>query len=137
MLEIVHVAVGVICRESVKGKEIFLTQRKATSHQGGKWEFPGGKVEATENVAQALHRELKEEVAIELLACQPLIKITHDYGDKKVLLDVHLIEQYLGEPQAQEEQQQQGWFTLSMLDKLTFPEANKAIIEKLHSISFC
>ena len=35
-----------------------------------------------------IQRELKEEIGIEVLACQPLLKIPHDYGDKKVLLDV-------------------------------------------------
>ncbi len=134
MSEVVHVAVGVICRENETGKEVFLTQRKAQSHQGGKWEFPGGKLEDIDNVAAALHRELKEEVAIDVLACQPLMKITHDYGDKKVLLDVYLVEQFLGEPQAQEQQQQQGWFTLTELKSLNFPTANIDIVEKLQNL---
>lgn len=130
----VHVAVGVVCRhESNDGKQwqVFLTKRHESVHQGGKWEFPGGKVEADETVAQALSRELKEEIAIDILACQPLIKISHDYGDKHVVLDVFIVEQFIGEPNAQELQQQQGWFNLAALTTLDFPEANKAIVEKL------
>ncbi|MFT6918656.1 MAG: 8-oxo-dGTP diphosphatase, partial [Cognaticolwellia sp.] len=65
MTKIVHVAVGVI----KQAHKFFLTKRLADSHQGGKWEFPGGKVEENETVHQALHRELKEEVAIEPLTC--------------------------------------------------------------------
>ncbi|GLX77787.1 7,8-dihydro-8-oxoguanine-triphosphatase [Thalassotalea insulae] len=125
----VHVAVGVI----VSDGEFFLTRRHPDVHQGGKWEFPGGKVEVGETVAQALYRELKEEVAIEVLTCRPLIEIAHDYGDKSVLLAVYLVDNFQGEPSAQEGQQQ-GWFALSELATINFPEANKAIVEKLMTI---
>ena len=122
----VHVAVGVIYRD----REFFLTKRAVNVHQGGKWEFPGGKVESGETVAQALARELKEEVAIDVLACQPLIVIEHDYGDKKVMLDVFLVDNFAGEPNALEGQEQ-AWFSLTDLTVLDFPEANKAIVSKL------
>jgi len=122
----VHVAVGVIYRD----RKFFLTKRADNVHQGGKWEFPGGKVEANETVAQALARELKEEVAIEVLACEPLIVIEHDYGDKKVMLDVFLVDNFSGEPCAQEGQEE-SWFSLADLKTLNFPEANKAIVSKL------
>jgi 8-oxo-dGTP diphosphatase len=131
MSNVVHVAVGVIVAfDEQNNQEYFLTKRLAGSHQGGKWEFPGGKVEKDETVAQALFRELKEEVAIEVLTCQPLTTISHDYGDKKVCLEVFIIDNYLGEPSAQEGQQQ-GWFSLSSLQTLDFPAANQIIIEEL------
>jgi 8-oxo-dGTP diphosphatase len=143
MKKVVHVAVGVItraCREG--GCQYFLTKRLEQAHQGGKWEFPGGKVEKEETVAQALARELKEEVAIDILSCQPLIKIEHTYlgkgldeegnkkADKSVCLDVFIVDHFLGEPSAQEGQGQ-GWFSLAALQALDFPEANKGIIAKL------
>jgi len=126
MTKVVHVAVGVIFRE----QQYFLTKRLANVHQGGKWEFPGGKVESNETVAQALYRELKEEIAIDVLSCQPLIEIRHDYGDKKVLLDVYLVDNFQQEPIAQEGQQS-AWFSFEQLKELDFPDANKAIIDKL------
>ncbi|MBA6264170.1 MAG: 8-oxo-dGTP diphosphatase MutT [Colwellia sp.] len=126
MQKIVHVAVGVIVRE----QEYFLTKRLDSAHQGGKWEFPGGKVEKDETVAQALHRELQEEIAIDILSCYPLIEIDHDYGDKKVRLDVYVVDNFQQEPVAQEGQQS-GWFTLDELIKLDFPAANAAIVEAL------
>ena len=125
----VHVAVGVI----YQNEAFFLTKRAKQAHQGGKWEFPGGKVESDETVSQALFRELKEEIAIEVLACQPLIEIKHDYGDKSVLLEVFLVDNFTGEPETQEGLEQ-GWFSLSELNSLEFPEANKAIIEKLEQV---
>jgi len=61
----VQVAVAIIQRKKQDNSiEYFLTKRPEDVHQGGKWEFPGGKVEADETVTQALARELKEEVAI-------------------------------------------------------------------------
>ncbi len=127
--KMVHVAVGVIKQEN----KFFLTKRLANSHQGGKWEFPGGKVEVNETVHQALYRELKEEVAIETLACSPFMQISHDYGDKKVLLDVFVVEQFTGEAKALEGQQS-AWYTLAEFQELNFPAANQAIIEKLQEI---
>lgn len=126
MTKTVHVAVGVIKQEN----KFFLTKRLADSHQGGKWEFPGGKVEAGETVHEALYRELKEEVAIDTLTCTPLMQINHDYGDKKVLLDVFVVDNFTGQASALEGQQE-GWFTLAEFVDLQFPAANQAIIEKL------
>lgn len=127
MTKVVHVAVGVIKKEN----EFFLTKRLADAHQGGKWEFPGGKVEADETVHQALSRELKEEVAIDILTCTPLMQISHDYGDKKVLLDVFVVDNFTGNARALEGQQE-GWFTLAEFSNLNFPAANQAIIDKLY-----
>lgn len=129
MSKVVHVAVGVIKKED----KFFLTKRLATVHQGDKWEFPGGKVEKGETVHQALHRELKEEVGIDVLACTPLLEITHDYGDKHVLLEVFVVDNFLGEARAQEGQQE-GWFILAEFQKLDFPAANQIIIDKLNTL---
>lgn len=123
MSQVVHVAVGVIYRE----QQIFLTKRLQKAHQGGKWEFPGGKVEQNETVAQALARELKEEIAIDVLSCQPLTVIEHDYGDKKVCLDVYIVDQFLNEPSAQEGQEQ-AWTHIDNLTALDFPAANAEIV---------
>lgn len=125
-MKVVHVAVAVIKQSD----EFFLTKRLNEAHQGGKWEFPGGKVEQGETVYEALYRELKEEVAIEILTCTPFMKIEHDYGDKKVLLEVFIVDNYLGQAKALEGQQE-GWFSLAEFSKLDFPAANQAIIEKL------
>ncbi len=135
MSKVVNVAVGVIIRASKTiGKEYFLTKRLEHVHQGSKWEFPGGKVESDETVVEALFRELKEEIAIEVIDCKPLITIKHDYHDKSVCLEVYMVDSYTGEPNAQEGQGQ-GWFSLAQLKSLQFPEANKEIITELVKLS--
>ncbi|MFD2164964.1 8-oxo-dGTP diphosphatase MutT [Thalassotalea euphylliae] len=127
-MKVVHVAVGVILRD----KQVFLTRRHENTHQGGKWEFPGGKVELGETVAQALARELKEEVAIDVLACQPLMLIEHDYGDKQVKLEIFVVDQFSGEPNSCEGNEQQ-WYSIGELSDIDFPEANLAIVNELKS----
>lgn len=122
----VHVAVGVVLRDG----QVFLTRRHQDAHQGGKWEFPGGKVENSETVAQALYRELNEEISIDVLACTPFMEINHDYGDKKVKLDIFLVEQFSGEPNSAEGNEQQ-WCNIQSLADLDFPAANGVIVEKL------
>lgn len=130
----VKVAVGVVLRENQnKGEhETFVTRRLAHQHQGGKWEFPGGKVEPGESTAQALIRELEEEIGIHVQSSSPLVVISHDYTDKKVVLDVHKVYEFNSEPNGLEGQEGQ-WVKLSDLPSLEFPDANKVIIDKLLS----
>ena len=125
-MKVVHVAVGVIAR----GDEIFITLRPDDAHQGGKWEFPGGKVEEGETVLQALRRELAEEVGITVNHSEPVIVITHDYGDKQVKLDVHRVKDFAGEPHGKEGQASR-WVNVKSLNANDFPEANIPIISAL------
>ena len=71
-MQVVHVAVGVILDAE---KNILLTRRHDDLHQGGLWEFPGGKVEQGESLDTALARELHEELAIKPVKTSPLIEI--------------------------------------------------------------
>jgi 8-oxo-dGTP diphosphatase len=119
----VHVAVGVIS----DGKKILVARRPEHVHQGGLWEFPGGKVEAGETVQQALYRELLEELAIEVQQCEPLLTVVHDYVDKSVLLDVWWISDFSGEPHGREGQPLR-WVSGAELCGLEFPQANRAIV---------
>jgi len=90
---ILHAVAGVIRNTN---NEVLLARRHIHSHQGGLWEFPGGKVEEDETAQQALNRELYEELGILAEQMRPLIKIRHQYHDKEVLLDVWLIEKWSG-----------------------------------------
>ena len=122
----IEVAVGVILREG----QVFISKRADALHQGGKWEFPGGKREQGESYEQALSRELQEEIGIEVISSNPLMTITHDYSDKQVTLDVHVVDKFNGEAK-QLEGQEARWVDINSLVDYQFPEANKVIVEKL------
>jgi 8-oxo-dGTP diphosphatase len=119
-----QVAVGVIKNPS---GQILISLRDTSLHQGGLWEFPGGKVEATETVKQALARELKEELDIVVQSVEPLITINHRYPDLSVELCVFTIEDFDGEPKSCEDQPIQ-WVKPEDLKNYAFPAANQSII---------
>jgi 8-oxo-dGTP diphosphatase len=120
-----HVAVGVI--RNPRG-EILISRRPPDVHQGGLWEFPGGKVETGESVLQALEREIQEELGICIAACRSLLEVNHNYIDKAVLLDVWLVESFRGDPVGREGQAL-AWCLPEQLHRYRFPEANTAIVD--------
>lgn len=125
--KVVHVAVGVILDNE---ERVLLAKRPLQTHQGGLWEFPGGKVDGGESVSEALYRELEEELAIQVKTSEPLLEIRHDYTDKSVLLDVWLVTGFAGEPRGNEGQPI-VWVAVSELANYDFPAANQAIVEAL------
>ena len=124
---VVHVAVAVIVNTE---QAVLLALRQAHQHQGGLWEFPGGKVEAGEAVYDALVREAKEELDIMITQATPLLQIQHDYADKSVLLEVWKVNDYNGLPTGQEGQRLR-WCPVSELNPDDFPAANVAIIKAI------
>ena len=126
----VHVAVGVILDEF---HNILITRRAPDAHQGGLWEFPGGKVEAGESLALALARELREELGISIGRTSGLLEIRHDYGDKSVLLDVHVVWEFSGEARGLE-QQPLAWVAPGELADYAFPAANAPIVEAVQAL---
>jgi 8-oxo-dGTP diphosphatase len=121
----VHVAVGVILD---KDRNILLTRRAQDSHQGGLWEFPGGKVETGESLALGLRRELYEELGIAIGRTSALLEVRHDYGDKAVLLDVHVVWDFTGEARGLEGQPL-AWVAAEELAQYAFPAANVPIVD--------
>lgn len=126
----VHVAVGVILDAE---RRILLSKRAEDSHQGGLWEFPGGKVEPGETVQAALDRELQEELAISVLRTEPLLEVRHDYVDKAVFLDVHVVWEFSGEARGLEEQPL-AWVNPEALDGYAFPAANAPIVKAIRNL---
>ncbi len=125
--QIIHVAVGVIVDDAGR---VLIALRPEGVHQGGLWEFPGGKCEPGEGVEEALRRELHEELGITVLRQQPLCLIRHHYGDKEVLLDVYRVDRFTGDPVGREGQPIR-WASVASLDPTQFPAANRPIIKRL------
>ena len=109
---------------------VLVTRRAPDAHQGGLWEFPGGKVEEDENLLEALARELREELGVLVETTQELMALEHDYGDKRVRLDVHRVTRWTGEPRGLEGQPL-AWKRPEQIRDWAFPVANRPILERL------
>lgn len=125
MSDIIHVAVAVIVNDNA---EVCISLRHEDTHQGGLWEFPGGKIEQHETVEQALMREIKEELNLDIKDSQPLITIAHDYQDKKVCLHVNKVLSFQGQASGMEGQKV-AWVPVDQLSSYKFPAANFPIIQ--------
>ncbi len=79
-------------------RRVLIAQRPAGKHLAGAWEFPGGKLEPGETPAQALERELREEIGITIGPPRPLLRLHHTYPYGDVLLDVWVVRRYHGRP---------------------------------------
>ncbi|MEB8433693.1 8-oxo-dGTP diphosphatase MutT [Cocleimonas sp. KMM 6892] len=127
---IIRVAVAVIINQD---KEVLIAKRSKDQHQGNKWEFPGGKVEANETSQEALHREIMEELGIDIQSSSEMTSITHEYieenpdNSKTVILDVFDVRDWRGEPKGVEGQPIR-WVTVSEIDDYEFPIANVEIV---------
>ena len=124
----VHVAVAVIVNQD---NEALISLRSTSSHQGGLWEFPGGKLEPGETVEAALRREILEELDIQVLDSIPFKVIEHHYPDKKVVLHIHIVKNFSGEPKGIEGQKI-TWKPLHLLNPEKFPAANRYLINALN-----
>lgn len=124
----IHVAVGAIFRNG----KVLIARRPDHVHQGGLLEFPGGKVEDGESVQQALVREIREETGLRITpgSLEPVIEIRHDYGDKRVFLDVWATSSAEGTPEGLEGQEIR-WLDPVELSDADFPAANRPIIRAL------
>lgn len=123
----IHVVVGII--SNTKGK-VLIAERPEHKSYPGYWEFPGGKVEKNENTFDALQREIREELGIQIISADPWFQVSHPYPDRTVLLDTWLIKKYSGEPYGAENQTI-CWISPKDLFRFVFPEGNKPIIEAL------
>ena len=95
-------------------------------------EFPGGKVESGESAPSALVRELNEEVGLRVAESSLIfeLRLSHDYGDRRVQLDLYRVTRFEGEPMGQEDQPLQ-WLDVDALDPGAFPAANRRMIQVL------
>jgi 8-oxo-dGTP diphosphatase len=75
---------------------VLIAQRPAGKHMAGRWEFPGGKVGPQESEREALVRELREELGVEVAVARPFMRLTHAYEDRDVELSLWIVERFAG-----------------------------------------
>jgi mutator protein MutT len=123
---VIKVAAAIIRRSDY----ILLTRRRPDSHLPNLWEFPGGKVEAGESMADALQRELREELGIHAEIHDEYYSTIHHYREKSV--DLHFFNCTIieGEPRAIEVAEFR-WVKPADLHSYEFPEADFELVERL------
>jgi len=129
----VLVVAGALCDAQ---RRVLIAQRPDSRHMGGRWEFPGGKVGAAESEPEALVRELREELGIEIRAPQFCLRLTHAYPDRTVELSFWLIRSFCGEPQALDGQRLK-WVPAAQLDEVDILEADRPFIAALQRLLQC
>jgi 8-oxo-dGTP diphosphatase len=77
---------------------VLIAERPPGKHLAGRWEFPGGKIDAGETEEAALTRELTEELGIAMQRAHPLTSLTHDYHDRRIEISLWVVEEWSGEP---------------------------------------
>jgi 8-oxo-dGTP diphosphatase/A/G-specific adenine glycosylase len=123
-LKQVDVAIGIVVRDGL----VLIAQRKAQGHLAGFWEFPGGKREPDELIEHCLHRELKEELDLEVAISAELPAIEHQYAEVHVTLRPFVCRWTAGEGRAIA-CQQFLWVSPGELGQYEFPPANAELIE--------
>ena len=108
-----------------------VTLRPAGTHLAGHWEFPGGKVHASETHPEALRRELFEELDIVGHVGECVFTVTHAYAEKTVELYFYRC-QFSGEAKPMMGQEMR-WADAAELSTLTFPDADRALLRLLAS----
>ena len=128
-LNVVRVVAGALLRDGA----VLIAQRPPGKHMAGAWEFPGGKIAAGESEAEALSRELREEIGIEVRTARPVLTLTHDYPDKRVELLFWVVEAFDGEP-AGLEGQALKWVRRERLGEEPILPADRPFIEALQQL---
>ncbi len=123
----IEVVAGLI----VRNRRVLICQRSAASKFPLKWEFPGGKVERGENPSEALRRELREELDIEVEGSKELSRYLHHYQEMSpVDLRFYQVTRYRGEVKNLIFQQV-VWVEPHNLEQFDFLEGDLPLIKRL------
>jgi 8-oxo-dGTP diphosphatase len=113
---------------------VLIAERPAGKHMAGWWEFPGGKVASDESDAQALVRELREELGVEARPDVEVMTLTHDYPDRVVDLVLWRATVQSGVPRGLDGQQLK-WVDCDSLGSQRLLPADRPFIAALQLIS--
>ena len=113
-----------------QGERFMICQRPAHKARGMLWEFVGGKVEPGESKEQALVRECREELAVEVAVGDIFLEVTHTYPDITVHLTLFHASIVQGVPQKLEHNDIR-YITVDEIPKYEFCPADEVILQKL------
>ena len=126
--------IEVVAAVLFRGGKIYCVQRpeNAREYVSLKWEFPGGKIESGENREQALKREIREELDVEIGNLDYFMTVEHTYPDFHLVMHAYTCSIAKGEPVLKEHIALK-WLRVEELDQLDWAAADIPIVEKLMS----
>ncbi len=122
-----NVAAGILC--DAEGR-VLIAERLGGGQFQGLWEFPGGKIGDNESAAEALSRELAEELGIEIVACASFMHLRHEYDDRIVSIEFFIVSDWVSEPVGREGQALR-WVPRERLDAGELLPADVPVVEAL------
>lgn len=127
--------IKVVAAVLINGNKIFCVQRPEHkfNYLSYKFEFPGGKIEEGENKIEALKREIREELSIEIEVDYELIENFHEYPDFALTMTSFIC--YTKEKPVLNEHISEVWLTKNELDKLDWAEADKPVVSRLKEVN--
>ncbi len=122
-------AISVVAAVIEVDGRFLVTRRQKGVHLEGLWEFPGGKVDEGESHAEALIREIREELDVTATPAELMLHTSHDYSDRSVHL--HFYRCHIEGTPSPQLGQQMEWVPRSELATLGFPPADEELITRL------
>lgn len=127
------VTAAVIYKDETR-REFLIARRPPTGMLAGLWEFPGGKVEPGEALADCLRREIREELAMEIAVAEPVVAVKHAFTHFKITLHAFAAYWLSGEPQKLGVADWR-WTNLAELDGFAFGKTDRRVIEVLRQLT--
>ena len=121
------VAAGIL---SDAAGRVLIAERIGGGPFHGLWEFPGGKIAEGESPAQALSRELAEELGIEVTACTSFMSLRHEYDDRVVSIEFFIVSEWNSDPVGREGQELR-WVPANSLNAGELLPANMPVVAAL------
>jgi len=115
-----------------KGDKFLLVRRPLNKKRGGLWEFPGGKVEEGETLEEAIKRELKEELDIEVRVKGVLSEVKYSYPEGEI--ELYLLEVESNKEPELKEAIEKRWVSVEEAEELELCPADRELIRKIKDL---